>query len=215
MVQTKTMVVLQKVKLPCETRWVEHHTALEDFATMHEAVLDCLTAIASNRSLGWDSKAITAGNDLLNGFLSSITSPQFLAAFQINLSVFSCIKGLNKLLRGSSQDVILVYNEVETVKDALAGIRSNSEKEYKAIFENSEEMAATAGTEIQISKRCGRHARITNIPADTPAEYWKQSVFVPSSDELLQQLEVRFTALTAQALPELKAVTWLYRDTYR
>ena len=107
-VHSKTITASQKAKHLCESRWVERHTVLEDFATMYEAVVDCVTAIFDSDSHRRDSKAITEENGLLN----SITSPQFLAAFQINISVFSYTKGLSELLQGSSQDVILVYNEV-------------------------------------------------------------------------------------------------------
>ena len=129
---------------------------------MYEAVLDCLTAIARLSGAKKGSKAITEGTEG-NCLLSSITSPQFLPAVQINLSVLSYAKGLSELLQGSFQYVIQAYNEFKTVKDdGLAGFWSNAEKEYKAIFENTEEMAATAGTEMQIPRWCGRQTeRIT------------------------------------------------------
>ena len=38
----------EKVKVLCETRWVERHTTLEDFHQMYEAIIDCLDAIRLN-----------------------------------------------------------------------------------------------------------------------------------------------------------------------
>ena len=43
-----TEVTVGKVKLLCETRWVGQHTTVEEFREMHEAILDCLSAILNN-----------------------------------------------------------------------------------------------------------------------------------------------------------------------
>lgn len=38
----KTEVPRHKFKLLCETRWVERHTALEDFYYLYEPISSCL-----------------------------------------------------------------------------------------------------------------------------------------------------------------------------
>ena len=65
-------------------------------------------------------------------------------------------------------------------------------------------MTNVAGTVLDIPRRCGRQTRRNNVLRDTPEDYWRCAVFVAFLDELLQQLDVRFTVLTAKALTGLK-----------
>ena len=157
--QGEAEIKSEKVKLLCETRWVERHTALEDFNEMYEAIIECLTAISHNEDHVWDAKAMTEGN----GLLCSITSAQFIAAFQVNREVFAYTKGLSQLLQGSSEDVVRAYEEVKTVKDALSGLRREAEPQYNRIFKTSNNMAEVAGTTMTIPRRCGRQNKRNNI----------------------------------------------------
>ena len=54
-----------KIKIMCETCWVEQHTVLAEFAEMYEPTVLCLEAIASNCSGTWNSKSITEASELL------------------------------------------------------------------------------------------------------------------------------------------------------
>ena len=57
--QGEAEIKSEKVKLLCETTWVERHRALEDFNEMYEAIIECLTAISHNEDHVWDAKAMT------------------------------------------------------------------------------------------------------------------------------------------------------------
>ena len=45
-----------KLKLLCETRWVERHTALNDFKLLYDAVVYTLECICTNIDKDWDAK---------------------------------------------------------------------------------------------------------------------------------------------------------------
>lgn len=83
-VRSTTMSKLLKVKILCETRWVERHTALTDFNEMYEAVVHCLETVSNNYEKGWNGKSVTEGQ----GLLTKIISISFIVAFQINLLFF-------------------------------------------------------------------------------------------------------------------------------
>ena len=72
--------------------------------------------------------------------LCSITSDQFIAAFQMNREVFACTKGLSQLLQGSPEDVVKAYGEVKVVKDTLSGLRTEAEEKHARIFSSTKEM---------------------------------------------------------------------------
>ena len=60
-----------KFKLLCETRWVERHTALEDFNYLYEPIINCLEQmcyplIDEDKQWAWDTKTKTEAAGLLN-----------------------------------------------------------------------------------------------------------------------------------------------------
>ena len=68
----------KKLKLLCETRWVERHTALEDFHELYEPIMNCLARIATPQvvedepgGIKWDTKSSTEAAGLLNVLQSS------------------------------------------------------------------------------------------------------------------------------------------------
>ena len=91
MVLNNVEITRQKFKLLCETRWVECHTTFDDFADLFEPLLHCLDEIANNTSKVWDSKAVTDANSLLR----SITSAEFISAFNTNHYFLGFAKSLS------------------------------------------------------------------------------------------------------------------------
>ena len=188
-----------KLKLLCETRWVERHTALFDFSRMYEAVVRCLASISSNTEKKWDSKSVTDAH----GLLHAITSDSFLVAFQTNMYFFGYTKGLSTLLQGSALDILTAFDEVQTVKRELQDIRSNAEKEFSSVFQTITEMAHVIGKEPGIPRTCVRQTQRVNVEGQTPEGYWRVAVFVPFLDNLLTQLNTRFTQMSREAVQGL------------
>lgn len=90
------------------------------------------------------------------------------------------------------------------MKDILTEMRRDAESEYTNIFETTEKMAEVAGTTMAIPRRCGRQNRRNNVAGDTPEVYFRRVLFAPFLDDLLQQLESRFDAMSVKALIGLK-----------
>ena len=190
-----------KVKIMCETRWVERHTVLAEFAEMYEPTVLCLEAIASNCSGTWNSKSITEAS----GLLRSIASDEFIASFHTNLYFSGYTKALSCLLQGSSQDVLTAYKEVEVVKDVLKKIREDVEKEFETVYKSmSKTISLHDKNELSIPRRCGRQTFRSNVEADTPQVYWRRTVFLPFLDHLLSELSSRFTEHNKRAIEGLQ-----------
>ena len=189
-----------KAKMMCETRWVERHTVLAEFAEMYEPTVVCLEAIGSNSDGTWNSKSLTDAN----GLLRSICSDQFIAAFQTNLYFSGYTKALSCLLQGSTQDILTAYKEVEIVKKVLKGIRQNAEREFEEAYHSMCKMVQLHDrNELSIPRRCSRQTLRSNVEADTPQAYWRRAVFIPFVDHLLSELSTRFTQLNKKAIQGL------------
>ncbi|XP_062595498.1 uncharacterized protein LOC134256845 [Saccostrea cucullata] len=119
----KDVITKSKMKIFCETRWVEKIT-LRDFEDLYEALLNCLDAIGFSER-GWDGKAVTEAY----GFMRRITECTFIVSFQTVLRLFGYLMGLSKKLQGTDIDVIQAYDMVELVKETVKLART-SEADY-------------------------------------------------------------------------------------
>ena len=96
-------------------------------------------------------------------------------------------------------DVLQGYKMVELVKDTLSSTRSN-DAEYNKVFDKAESMAEIGNVVIALPKRCGRQTERSNVPGDTPKDYFKRSIYLPFLDSLIQQYNMRFNSLSQKAL---------------
>ena len=73
----KKKIPVQKVKVFCETRWIQRHVVLQEVQLLYEPILQTLETITLEK--GWDRKNI----DLANGLLKNITESTFLVALNV------------------------------------------------------------------------------------------------------------------------------------
>ena len=199
--ESSEQISISKVKLLCETRWVERHVSIEEFDDLYEALLVCLEEISfKHLNSRWDGKSVVEAN----GLLTQISKPNFIAAFKCSLFFFGFTKSLSSLLQGSSMDVVTAYESIEDVKKELSTIRTNADSEFSELFADMKKMATLAGQQddelMRIPRRCGRQTLRNNIEADEPEQYWKRSVFLPYLDNLMEALDARFNQLSLQAI---------------
>lgn len=64
---------------------------------------------------------------------------------------------------------------------------------------NFSELATAAQIEIQMPRLASRQANRTNVPASTPTEYYRRSIFIPFLDGLLSNFKTRFDGQQAVA----------------
>ena len=189
----------QTVKLMCETRWIEKHTALEDFDDMYSIKCDCLDRIGTNDQQRWDSKSITDARRLV----TSISGSRFIYAFQSALYCFGYTKALSVLLQGSTHDILTAYEEVSSKNKELQSIRQSVDSEFAKIFTT---MAQRAGvdSDLPIPRRCSKQTLRWNIGESTPVDYWKATVFIPFLDHLICEFSHRCGVLSRSAVLGMK-----------
>lgn len=184
-------IPLKKIGVLCDTRWVERHTTLDDFHTLYEPLMDCLDTII--HSGNYDSKAVTEANGMLTANV-----------WEVPCSILRCplcvifLVDLSRLLQGSSQDIIVAYDEVSLIRDQFRDVRRQATEEFKALFKT---MVDTHGEEtFAIPRRCRRQTMRANVPATEPEDYWRMTVFVPYLDHIGAELDARFSAMNATAV---------------
>ncbi|XP_062508479.1 52 kDa repressor of the inhibitor of the protein kinase-like [Corticium candelabrum] len=190
----------QKLKLLCETRWVERHTALKDFRDMYFALVHCLQVISGQiiatptAASKYDAKSVTEAN----GLLRLITSDSFIVALHCCTYLFGYTKCLSVLLQGSQLDVLEAYGEINQVLGLLEEIRSNSEREFSSIFASASAVTSRVLDQEhpQVPRLAARQTLRSNHPASTPESYWRRAVFIPFIDSMISELGSRFTDMS-------------------
>ncbi|XP_071835292.1 52 kDa repressor of the inhibitor of the protein kinase-like [Apostichopus japonicus] len=180
----------RKVKMLCETRWVERHTALQDLDDMFEAVIDCLASISSGDG-NWDTKSVTEAN----GLLIHLTSPKLIVAFKVNLHFSGYLKSLSLLLQGPTQDIITAHEKVKLVLDEFKDVRATSEDKFREVWQNAQTLAGKEYVQVELSmpRRCGQQTMRSNIEANSPEDYWRKAIFITYLDHLISEFNSRFT----------------------
>ena len=56
------------------------------------------------------------------------------------------------------------------------------------------------GSSLEIPRHCGRQTQRSNIPAETPKEYFRLAIYIPYLDSLLQQFNMRYADLAKQVI---------------
>ena len=183
-----------KIKLLCETRWIQKRVVLAEIHMLYEPLLKTLEKITTER--GWDNKATGSAHSLMK----SLTDPTFLVA----LNMCSCVLGFTKpssiMLQATAMDVITAYQNIRLVKEQQKTLRDNTNKVYEGgVWTRDTKLCTIAEVELTSPRVCGRMTRRTNVLSATPQEYYKIAVFKPTIHHLISELEYRFSSMQVNA----------------
>ena len=204
-VQKKSEITKKKFKLQCETRWVERHTAMEDFHSLYEPLVMCLSQIshppcgAAKDQVKWDTKSTTEAD----GLLKDIQSSEFLIAFYICRYFFRYTKDISKQLQGASKDVLSAYEDISDAISCINVARGDGEARSGTILQEANAASELSGQQITLPRCCTAQTCRSNHPADSPEEFWRRSVYIPFADHLVSELKSRFNQLSTTAISGL------------
>lgn len=170
----------------CETRWVEHLSAMVSFRELFIPILKALSEIQNFNDADTASKAFILFNALNNS--------QFLIAVATVSKVFYLAFGLCKFLQNTSLDLAEAVNYVETFTAEIQAMRDNSELEFNVIFKDVESIAKEIGMDICMPRITGKQTTRPNYKTSEPKEYFRLTLFIPFMDFLLQEMKDRFLA---------------------
>ena len=187
-----------KVKLLCETRWVERYTAFTDLSQLYESTLHCLESIWLNNDLNnrFGPHSVTEASRLRKQLRSS----SFIVCFQTCKYLYGYTKGLSQQLEGSTVETAQAYEMVSVVAAQLNDIRDDAASEFQNVFTKCQAMAALADTTITVPRTVSRQNLRDNVEHENAEQYYRRTVFIPFLDCLVQQLNDRFQGKTKDAI---------------
>ena len=199
---TQPASTVHKLKDMCRTRWVQRIDAIHIFQSLHQSTVACMEAICTVGPGLWRPDSLTDARSLQ----LAITTTDFLCALVITNSCLKYLQALTSNLQAEAKDIVAGVKEINTVTSTLQNARDNIDTHHSKWFRTVEKMCNDVGTEPSLPRRCGRQIHRSNVPADTPSQYYCRSISIPVLDHLLTEMKSRFSAHQRTALQSLSIV---------
>ena len=198
--QTQAGSAVRKLKDLCRTRWVERIDALDRFKKLHSSLVSCFETISSEGSCCWTPDSLTDASTLL----LAISTTDFLSALVITSSSLSYLMALTKSLQSEAKDIVEAVSEIGNLTSVLQDLRDNVDRYHEEWFAEVEQMCTALGTEPSLPRLCARQTHCSNVPSQTPTEYYRRTITIPLLDHMLSEMDRRFST------HQQTAVTGLY-----
>ena len=161
-----------------------------------------MESICSDGPRLWSSDSVTDARSLQ----LAITTTDFICSLVITNSCLHYLQALTSNLQAESKDIVTAVGEIKNVLSTLQNIRDNISTHHSCWFRTVQKICADMGVEPSIPRRCARQTHRSNIPADTPSEYYCRTLSIPLLDHLLCEMNTRFSSHQQTALLGLSVV---------
>ena len=162
----------RKIKDWCETRWSSRADALNIFKSAHALIIDDL-------GTGGDRNAKQLKLALQDfGFMVAVVATECVLQYSLALS---------NLLQRPSIDLVEAASEAETVNSSLRKIRQD-DNVWQELYQDITNLAEKQNVLPSKPRTAGRQQHRDNVPADTPEEYWRRSVYYPLLDHIVNEI---------------------------
>ena len=100
---------------------------------------------------------------------------------------------LTKSLQSEAKDIVQAVSEIDNLVSVLQDLREKVDESHDQWFTEVEHMSTAIGTQPSLPRLCGRQTHRSNIPYQTPREYYRQNITIPLLDHILSELASRFS----------------------
>ena len=83
--------------------------------------------------------------------------------------------------------------QVSEERAVYQNMRGNSAETFKGFYKQACDMASRVGVEPSGPRIAARQRQRSNIPAESPEEYYHRNLAIPLLDHVLSQLDSRFS----------------------
>ena len=178
---------IRRVKVLCDTRWVERHDAIATIAHLLPSVDRTLSHLQSSAGPEASHKAKT---------LSCAIDAEFIVSLYTLKMTLSITKGLSEALQKIAMDLFQAKSLICSVIEELQHWRSDeNHTRFNELWCAIETMAVELNIDLSPPRRAVRQQHRVNIPCSDAKEYWRLSVFYPFLDSLLTNFRDRFEHL--------------------
>ncbi|XP_072395148.1 52 kDa repressor of the inhibitor of the protein kinase-like [Diabrotica undecimpunctata] len=177
---------VEKLKRLCATRWIQRHDSVHAFISLLPVIIKALDVITN-----WSDNKTATDAQLLS---AAICKCDFLLSLFVVNSVFELTLLLSKYLQTENLDLRLAVESADKTKESLEQLRQNADETFTNIFGQVSALCDEFGVNMSLPRTVIYQTKRNNVPASTPEEYYRRSVFIPFFDEIIQSINDRFVA---------------------
>ena len=108
-----------------------------------------------------------------NSLLVAISTTEFLCALVITSSTLNYLMALTKSRQSEANDIVQAFSEISNVISVFRDLRKNVDVHHDKWFLEVEQLGMNVGIELSLPRLCRRQTHRSNIPSQTPKEYYR------------------------------------------
>ena len=175
-----------RLQQPCQTLWAEKHSAVLAVAELYDPICRVLLEFSDS------PKESAETHRRATALYSIITSCQFCVCLCILEHVMAQTSVLSQLLQKVDIDLRTAVECVEDLQSLMESWRDvNTNSTYDGIYQKAVDIVAPA--EMCMPRIAKHQTMRNNTPAGTPKLYYLQNLYYPFLDNIISQLEQRFS----------------------
>ncbi|XP_033729467.1 uncharacterized protein LOC117318612 [Pecten maximus] len=174
-----------KLRTLCETHWTSRADALLTFLRAFPVVVRALEHLQENGD-------VKAGQHL-----HTILKWDFIIGLVVCEHILQSTVFLSTFLQNVSCDLMEAARESEVVINTLTNERNDPEV-WNALFEKASDVAGHFDVIPSKPRTAGLQRHRHNVPAESPTEYWKRSLYIPFMDHMTLEITDRLLGGTVQ-----------------
>ena len=152
-------------------------------------IMVTLEEISTNQSASWSDDNKKAADALF----ITCSDFDFIIALVTVQNVFNYTHSTTVKLQWREGDILKAYTEIDVIKNTLQNkVRKNIDKYHTKWFAIAVELGKKVNVLPTKPRTCSHQTLRSNVPADTPLEYFRKSLTIPFVDHLLMELNARF-----------------------
>ena len=167
--------------------WMARINGLSIFRELYLAILAALEAVRTDKSNEYDT------NYKAGGMMKAIKSFQFIVSLILVERFLKCTEALTLQLQSASLDAGKAREKVSLLYATISELRSDVDDVHNLYYNMAVELAEEAGVKPFKKRTTGRQTHRDNVPADSTAEYFKRALTIPFLDQLVGQIQSRFS----------------------
>ncbi|XP_064471819.1 52 kDa repressor of the inhibitor of the protein kinase-like [Ornithodoros turicata] len=175
----------------CETRWVERHDSVIQFRESVGSVSKALDTIADWKEMQSAAKAKT--------LRAAISDSEFLVAIVCLADILAHTVPLSRLFQKEYLDVRTARSALADTMTVLRDRREKSEEAFSELYKQASALGEELGTELRSPRIAKRQTHRCNVATANTESYYRMSLYTPLMDNVLSDLETRFTTEAERA----------------
>ncbi|KAF0725767.1 zinc finger MYM-type protein 1-like [Aphis craccivora] len=167
----------------CETRFIERHDAINVFVELFNPTIISLQDIQDT------TRSVSSSSSL---FLAAVEKSSFIISLLVCEHLLNCTLPLSHYLQNPTRDLSSAMNYANDIINKLKHLRNIFIETFSSIFQEANRFKKLYfDSDISCPRIINNQKNRENYDCNSPEEYYRASIFVPSIGRLILKLENR------------------------